>query len=131
MPFRPGHAKVGGRRIGTAAREVRELAREHTPECIETLAAIMRSDDEERSLAACRELLDRAWGKPSQSVEIDATVESRVLQVNLQLLSADEKREWLDSPGLWRIERSGQATPEQQVRIDKLRQKMLTGGSGA
>ncbi len=40
------------------------MAREHTPEAIQRLVAIMRADDDGRALAAIQQLLDRGWGRP-------------------------------------------------------------------
>ena len=49
----------------TPVREVRELAREHTPEAIATLVAIMREGQSEASrVAAADAILDRGWGRP-------------------------------------------------------------------
>ena len=48
---------------------VRELARRHTPEAIETLAAIMRNSKSDTSrVAAAQALLNRAWGHPTVSL---------------------------------------------------------------
>jgi HEAT repeat protein len=54
--------------------EVRELARTHTVEAIETLAQIMRDPNENARarVAAASAILDRGWGKPEQAVALDA-----------------------------------------------------------
>jgi hypothetical protein len=124
--FQPGHAKVGGRSIGSAAREVIELAREHTPEAIETLVAIMRSDDEDRALAAANALLDRGWGRPHQSLAVEAHVESASVVLDYSKLTS---REWDDYPALYLADRSGNASPEQARRFAELRSKMLSAGT--
>ena len=51
---------------------VKELARMHTPEAIETLVAIMRSPKTKGTarVQAANSLLDRAYGKPAQQVEL-------------------------------------------------------------
>jgi Family of unknown function (DUF5681) len=50
---------------------VRDLAREHTPEAIDTLAEIMTDEKAPHAqrIAAAAEILDRGWGKPMQTVE--------------------------------------------------------------
>lgn len=50
---------------------MRELARTHTPAAIATLAEIMINPKAKESsrVAAAGELLDRAWGKPTQPIE--------------------------------------------------------------
>ena len=52
---------------------VRELAKQHTPEAIETLVEIMKDTDATKAarVAAANALLDRGWGKPEQQVNID------------------------------------------------------------
>ena len=73
MPFQPGQSGNPGGRPKILA-EVRELARTHTAEAIETLALIMRDPNQNARarVAAARELLDRGYGKPPQSLEVDA-----------------------------------------------------------
>lgn len=55
-----------------AIARVADLAREHTPKAIETLAAIMNDEKATRTtrIAAANALLDRAHGRPAQSVGI-------------------------------------------------------------
>jgi hypothetical protein len=57
--------------------DVQELARQHTPEAIETLAAIMRDKKAPPAAraTAANALLDRAYGRPPQTV--NAKVSSR------------------------------------------------------
>jgi hypothetical protein len=51
--------------------EVQTLAREHSREAIEGLVRILRDEKTPPAavVAAANALLDRAWGRPSQSVE--------------------------------------------------------------
>lgn len=53
-----------------AVARVADLAREYTPEAIQTLATIMKDEKATRTtrIAAANALLDRAWGRPPQSV---------------------------------------------------------------
>ncbi len=51
---------------------VRALARSHTEEAIETLATIMRDENEKGSsrARAAEAILDRAWGKPASTMAV-------------------------------------------------------------
>jgi len=71
MPFAPGQSGNPSGRPKVDF-EVRELAREHGREAIERLVVIMRGDNPSLARAACEALLDRGFGKPVQSVGIDA-----------------------------------------------------------
>ena len=53
---------------------VRELAKQYTAEAIETLVRIMRDEDASPAAqgAAANALLDRGWGRPDQSVSLEA-----------------------------------------------------------
>lgn len=66
---RPGERR-GGRQPGTpnkATASVRALAQEHSPEAIQKLVHLMRhAETEATQIAAIRELLDRAHGRPTQ-----------------------------------------------------------------
>jgi hypothetical protein len=61
--------------------DVKEAARQYTVESIERLAFWMRSNDPRASVLASDKLLDRAWGRPSQDVKLQAE------RVSLQLMS--------------------------------------------
>jgi hypothetical protein len=50
--------------------EIRELAREYGPAAILRLAALMGSADETIVIAACRELLNRGYGRPESTVNL-------------------------------------------------------------
>ena len=57
--------------------DVRLISREWTPDSVQTLAEIMKdvSQPAASRVAAANSLLDRAWGKPAQTV--DATVHNK------------------------------------------------------
>ena len=67
--------KFGGRTKGTpnkATVEVKLLAQQHGPKVIAELARIALNSESERTrVAACAELLDRGYGRPHQSIEVD------------------------------------------------------------
>ena len=78
MPFQPGASgNPKGRRVELEMAEVRILARQHTQEAVERLYFWSMSDDPRASVAASIALLDRGWGRPSQSVELNGEVEIR------------------------------------------------------
>jgi len=68
-----GTPKTGGRRRGTPNKvtlEVRDAALPHGPEAVAELARLMNEGQTEHvRIAACREILDRAYGKSRQSIE--------------------------------------------------------------
>ena len=67
-PFKRGQSGNPGGRPKAIA-ELRDLAREHSPEAIETLVKAMRAATDARvRVAAAVALLDRAWGKPALEV---------------------------------------------------------------
>jgi len=50
--------------------DIRALAQEHGPEAIHRLVEIMQtSENDQASIAAAKELLDRAYGKSKQPIE--------------------------------------------------------------
>jgi hypothetical protein len=49
---------------------IRELAQENTMEALETLVQVMRTGKPGERLVAANAILDRAYGRPTQSVEM-------------------------------------------------------------
>ncbi len=75
MPRKPGTPKTGGRKAGTPNKvgaDVRAVAAELGPKALETLHEISKdkSAPAQARVMACREILDRALGKPAQSLEM-------------------------------------------------------------
>ena len=73
-PIRTARQKTGGRKAGTpnkATANVRELVGQHLEEIVGALLEIAQDKDAPASarVAACRELLDRAEGRPAQRIE--------------------------------------------------------------
>lgn len=64
--------KTGGRKAGVpnkATAEVKEIAQQYGPKAVTALARIMRSGDTDQAkVSACREILDRGYGKPTQGI---------------------------------------------------------------
>jgi hypothetical protein len=71
---KPGGVRTGGRQKGTPNKvtaEVKVIAQKHGPAAIARLARIMKgSKNEIAVIAACREILDRAYGKARQPLEV-------------------------------------------------------------
>jgi hypothetical protein len=84
------------------------LAQEHGPEAIHKLAEWMRSDDAMASIRAANALLDRAYGKPKESV--DVTVEKTRTIATADMSRAD--RAALRALALKALERQQQHTIE-------------------
>lgn len=68
-----GTTKTGGRQKGTPNKisvAIREAALEYGPEAIAELARLIHDGQTDHvRIAACREILDRAYGKARQSIE--------------------------------------------------------------
>ena len=88
--FRPGQSGNPGGRPAVSA-EIRVLARERTPEAINVLTEIMRDPKAPPAarVAACRELLDRGYGRPESSV--NAKIETRSEELDFSLLTPEER----------------------------------------
>jgi len=79
---------LGGRRPGAgrprgsknrANKELRDLARTYTKDALDTLAHIaQKGESESARVQASVALLDRAWGKPRQSIEADMSNELQI-----------------------------------------------------
>jgi hypothetical protein len=67
--------------------EVRQLARQHTKLAIERLVYWARSNNARASVAAATALLDRGWGKPTQTLDVDgnATFTQNNMNANIPL----------------------------------------------
>jgi hypothetical protein len=81
----------GGRspRVGPNGETVAELARAHTADAINTLVAVCNNQKELSfaRISAANALLDRGWGKPKESVDIDANIKGAGMPV-IQIVRA-------------------------------------------
>jgi hypothetical protein len=90
--FKPGTSgNPGGRspRVGPNGETAAQLARKHTAEAIEALAAGLKAPEWQVRIACSQALLDRGWGKPTEHVELDADVKGNGLPV-IQIVRAAE-----------------------------------------
>ena len=92
-PFQPGQSGNPGGRPKIVG-DIRALAREHTPEAIAELVRLAtKARREEVRLRAIEVLLDRGYGKPNQSVQIDAVfLEKKLNQLSDAELAELEAR---------------------------------------
>jgi hypothetical protein len=69
--------KTGGRKAGTpnkATADIKAAAQVYTEDALATLAQIMKAGESEAArVAAANSILDRGFGKPRQSMDVDAT----------------------------------------------------------
>ena len=70
---------------------VRELARKHTEEAINTLVKMLRSRNDRVRVAAAEALLDRGWGRSNQDMEVSGS-DSSDLQPLTILWNAPEPK---------------------------------------
>jgi hypothetical protein len=66
-----GRREGAGRKKGVpnkATAEIREAARQYSDQAVKRLAQLMtKAESEAAQVAACKEILDRAWGRPTQT----------------------------------------------------------------
>ena len=92
MTFKAGQDKSGGRVAGTPNKttlEGRQIALGFAAEAMQTAVDIMRDADAPHTtrLAACIDIMNRAWGKPTQAVSVGT--ESAPLEIMIRHFSAD------------------------------------------
>lgn len=86
----------GGRspRVGPNGETVAELARTHTKEAIDALVRVVKNDSHPQQVNAANALLDRGWGKPKESMDLDARVEGTgVPVIQIVRVSSDGNEE--------------------------------------
>ena len=75
---RKGGPKTGGRAAGTpnkSTAEIRELAGQYGPSALAELARLStNANSEQARVSACKEILDRAYGKSTQIMETNDNV---------------------------------------------------------
>jgi len=97
--FQPGQSgNAGGR--PKVLESIRELARAHTDEAINVAVAIMRdpTSPEATRLKAVELVLDRGWGKPETSANVQLSDNRDVAALSFEDLAALVAREHADDP---------------------------------
>lgn len=88
----------GGRREGAgrpkgslnkATASIRDAAQAYTDEALRTLATVMREGDSAAArVAAANSILDRAFGKPKQSMDVEADVKTAISTIERVIVKA-------------------------------------------
>lgn len=81
-----GYPKSGGRKPGSVNKvtaEVRELAGQYGPMALAELARLAEhAESEQARVSACKEILDRAYGKSAQSIDRTDKVDTAEVEVS-------------------------------------------------
>jgi hypothetical protein len=100
MPKPGGPGSSGGKkyRNGTIPADLRSLARAYTKEAMMAIAAIMRCETNPAAarLTAAGMLLDRGWGKSSETHHIDVNGDTSLLKVVNEIVHVHETREQVE-----------------------------------
>jgi hypothetical protein len=98
-----GRGKAGPGRpkgmLNKATRDIKELAQPYGPECIERIAKLMKHKNPWIRLAACKEMLDRSYGKAAQAQPTEAN--EKTVTVQLVQYSDLKGRHFPSSPVVW------------------------------
>ena len=91
-----GGARPGaGRKKGTpnkATADIRAAAQEYTDQALSVLVQIATAGESEAArVAAANSILDRAHGKPRQSVEVEADVTATVRKIERKIVDPAQK----------------------------------------
>jgi hypothetical protein len=91
---RGGRRPGSGRKKGTpnkATFELKQAAAEHGEEVLSALVSIIRNQETPPHVivVACRELLDRGYGKPTQSIDETVTVQNGMGPEMIKRLETD------------------------------------------
>jgi len=74
-------------------RDITHLCRLHSEEALKNLVTLMRkSEDENIRLKACESILNRAWGKPAQSVLVGEMDEAVKKLLQIEFVNADSNQ---------------------------------------
>jgi hypothetical protein len=82
--------KTGGRVKGTpnkATADIKALAQEHAAVAMKELARLaVKADSESARVAAIKELFDRGFGKPKQSLEVDGDLNVAIRRIEREIV---------------------------------------------
>jgi hypothetical protein len=92
--FKPGQSGNPG---GRPKSDVVSLARQHTPEAVNRLVALMRQDDDLGiAVQATTVLLDRGWGKPAQAILAQVNSQMTVTGIDKPPEITESYEDWLE-----------------------------------
>lgn len=90
MPRPAGLPKTGGRKPGSmnkATADIKAAASVYSEQALQVLANIAtQGESESARVAAANAILDRAHGKPKQSMDVDANVKAVVTKIERKLV---------------------------------------------
>jgi hypothetical protein len=79
--------KTGGRKPGSPNKvtaDVRAIAQQYAPAALKELARLsVDAESEQARVAAIKEILERAYGKSRQALDIDANVKATISRIEL------------------------------------------------
>jgi hypothetical protein len=90
--------------------EMREIFQSRGLEAAEILVKHLRASDPRVSVAAAREILDRAYGKPVQSINVDR--EERIKLIAVVPAKSASTEDWLKAIGEQRVIEHQPTDPE-------------------
>ena len=90
--FKPGLSGNPGGRPKVLA-DIQELARQHAPTAITELGRLAVKAKSDSCIAACRELLDRGYGRPRQGLEITPPPSVDPIRMLLDEIAAELRNE--------------------------------------
>lgn len=71
--------------------DLRAMAQKYTSDALNALVSIVNDEKHPGRVQAAKELLDRAHGKASQHVELDADIKSDVMVTAISLIGKKDK----------------------------------------
>lgn len=79
-----------------ATGELQDLARTHTPKAMKELARLaLGAESEQARVAAIKEILDRGYGKPGQSIGLGQAEDLEPVGLDLGIRPALSREAWL------------------------------------
>lgn len=73
--------------VNKATADIREAAQQYSDEALAVLAEVMKAGDSAAArVAAANSILDRAHGKPRQSLEVEADVTTRITEIEWRVV---------------------------------------------
>ncbi len=77
--------------LNKSTKDIKALAQKHTPEALKTLVRIMgKSESDAARVAAAKELLDRGYGRATQTIDTTIRDERLVARMPAPAKDADE-----------------------------------------